>query len=263
MNAAIAWIAGLDRDEDLHLGRWVAAVVFVLTAHAALGALYLLAKPESGITGADVPAVMIEFAPEAAAPETEADLAPGPETFDSQATLQPEVKEHAADEPVIDVPQVAAPDPDIVLPPKKEEVAEKKDVPQPKPPKPVEEQVQQQVESVKQHTSNPKTEKRAEKPVAPKAGTTAARNAIANYASILSAHLQRFKRPAKGRGTVVVSFTIDRSGKVLSRNIVRSSGSSTVDDEAMSMIARAQPMPAFPAAVAQSQETFVQAIRFR
>jgi protein TonB len=263
MNAAIAWIAGLDQDDDLHIGRWVAAVGFVLAAHAGLGALYMLSKPESGITGADVPAVMIEFAPEAAAPETESDLAPGPETFDSQATLQPEVKEQAAEDPVIEVPQVPVPDPDIVLPPKKEEVTEKQDVPQPKPPKPVEEQVQQQVESVKQHTSNPKTEKRAEKPVAPKAGTTAARNAIANYASILSAHLQRFKRPAKGRGTVVVSFTVDRGGKVVSRSVVRSSGSSSIDDEAMSMIARAQPMPAFPAAVVQSQETFVQSIRFR
>jgi hypothetical protein len=36
-----------------------------------------------------------------------------------------------------------------------------------------------------------------------------------------------------------------------------------VDDEALAMIARAQPMPAFPAAVAQSEETFVQSIRFR
>jgi protein TonB len=263
MNAAIAWIAGLDRDDDLHVGRWVAAIAVVLAAHFGLAALYMLSKPETGITGADVPALMIDFAPEAAAPETEADLAPGPETFDSRATLQPEVKEHATEDPVIEVPQVPVPDPDIVLPPKKEEVAEKQDTPQPKPPKPVEEQVQQQVESVKNLTANPRADKRAEKPVAPRAGTTAARNAIVNYASTLSAHLQRFKRPAKGRGTVVVSFTVDRGGKVVARSVVRSSGSSAVDDEALAMIARAQPMPAFPAAVVQSEETFVQSIRFR
>jgi protein TonB len=263
MNAAIAWIAGLDHDEDLHLWRWIVAVAVVLTAHAGLAALYLWSKPETGISGADVPALMVEFAPEAAAPETEADLAPGPETFDSRATLQPEVKEHAAEDPVIEVPQIPVPDPDIVLPPKKEEVAEKKDTPQPKPPKPVEEQMQQQVESVRQHTSNPKADKREEKPVAPKAGTTAARNAIVTYASLLSAHLQRFKRPGTGKGTAVVSFTVNRNGNVTASSIVRSSGSSIVDKEALAMIARAQPMPAFPTAVAQSEETFVQSIRFR
>lgn len=263
MNAAIAWVAGLDQDEELHLGRWVAAVALVLLAHAALAAAYMLFKPEVGITGADVPSLMIEFAPEAAAPETESDLAPGPETFDSQATLQPELKQQAAEEPVIEVPQVPVPEPDIIMPLKKEEVADKQEMPQPKPPEPVEEQVQQQVQSVRQPTSNPKVEKRAEKPVAPRSGTTAARNAMANYASLLSAHLQRFKRPAKARGTAVVSFTVNRDGKVLSRSIVRSSGSSAVDDEAIAMIARAQPMPPFPAALTQSDESFVQTIRFR
>jgi len=263
MNAAIAWVADLDHDDELHLGRWVAAIAFVICAHAVLAALYLYVQPESGITGADVPALMIEFAPEAAAPETESDLAPGPETFDSQATLQPEVKQQAAEEPVIELPPVPTPEPDIVLPPKKEEVVEKQDVPQPKPPEPVENPSPQQVQSVRQPTSNPKVEKRAEKPVAPQAGTTASRNAMANYASTLSAHLQRFKRPAKARGTAVVTFTVSRSGKVVSRNIVRSSGSSAVDDEALALIARAQPMPPFPPIVTQDEEVFVQAIRFR
>jgi protein TonB len=261
---AIAWVADLDHDEDLHIGRWVGAILFVLVAHAALVAAYMYVAPESGITGSDVPAIMIDFAPEAAAPETEADLAPGPETFDSQPTLQPEVTQQAADEPVIELPPVPSPDPDIVIPPKKEVVEERKqEVPQPKPPEPVEQPVQQQVQSVKQPTSNPKADKRAEKPVAPRAGTTAARNAMVNYASTLSAHLQRFKRPAKGRGTVVVNFTVNRSGKVVARSVVRSSGSSVVDAEAMAMIERAQPMPPFPAAVSQSEESFVQAIRFR
>jgi protein TonB len=260
---AIAWIAGVDRDDELHLGRWVAAVAFVVVAHAAIAAAFMYVKPDEGITGADVPALMIDFAPEAAAPETESDLAPGPETFDSQAAMQPEVKEQAADEPVIELPPVPSPEPDLVLPPKKEEVVEKQEVPQPKPPEPVEAPVQQQVQSVKQPTSNPKADKRADKPVAPRAGTTAARNAMASYASTLSAHLQRFKRPAKGRGTAVVSFTVNRSGKVVASRIVRSSGSSAVDDEALSMISRAQPMPPFPAIITQPEESFVQAIRFR
>jgi len=262
---AIAWVGDLDHDEERHIGRWVGAIGFVLASHAALVAAYLYVAPAAGISGADVPAVMIEFAPEAAAPETKADLAPGPETFDSQATLQPEVTQQAAEEPIFELPPVPAPDPDIVIPPKKELVEEKPQevLPQPKPPEPVETPVQQQVQSVKQPTSNPKTEKRAEKPVAPRAGTTAARRAMANYASILSAHLQRFKRPAKGRGTAVVNFRVNRNGRVIARSIARSSGSSTVDAEAIALIERAQPMPPFPAAVTQNEESFIQAIRFR
>lgn len=260
---AIAWVAGLDQDEELHLGRWAVAATVVLGAHAGLIAAYMFLMPAAGITGADVPALMIEFAPEAAAPETESDLAPGPETIDSQPTMQPEVTQQAAEEPVIEVPPAPAPEPDIVIPPKKEVVEKKEEVPQPKPPEPVDQPVQQQAQSVRQPTSSPKVEKRAEKPVSPTAGTTAARNAMANYASILSAHLQRFKRPGTGRGTAVVSFTVNRNGQVLSRSIVRSSGSSIVDAEAMAMIMRAQPMPPFPASVPLSQESFIQAIRFR
>lgn len=261
---AIAWIAGFDHDEELHLGRWITAALVVLAGHAGLVAAYMVLMPSAGITGADVPALMIEFAPEAAAPETESDLAPGPETFDAQPTLQPEVTQQAAEEPVIEVPPTLTPEPDIVIPPKKDVVEQRTDeVPQPKPPEPVEQPAPQQSQSVQQPTSNPKVEKRAQKPVSPRAGTTTARNAMANYASILSAHLQRFKRPAKERGTAVVSFTVSRSGSVTSRSLVRSSGSSVVDAEAMAMIARAQPMPPFPAAIPQSQESFVQAIRFR
>jgi protein TonB len=261
---AVTWVADIDPDDDLHLGRWAFAACLVLAVHAGAIAAYMFVMPAPGITGADVPSLMIDFAPEAAAPETEADLAPGPETIDSQPTLQPEVKEQATEEPVIEIPPVQAPEPDIVIPPKKDVVEEKKEeVPQPKPPEPVEQPVQQQAQSVKQPTSNPKVEKRAEKPVSPEAGTTAARKAMANYASLLSAHLQRFKRPGTGRGTAVVSFTLNRNGQVVGRSIVRSSGSSIVDNEAMAMIARAQPMPPFPAAVQLPQETFIQAIRFR
>jgi len=261
---ALAWAADIDHDEGLHLGRWASAILFVGTTHAALVAAYLYVAPVSGITGADVPPILIEFAPEAASPETQADLAPGPETFDSQATPPPQVAQQAAEEPVVDLPEAPAPDPDIVVPPKREVVEDKKEeVRQPKPAEHVEQSVQQQVQSVSQPTSSPKAEKRAEKPVAPQAGTTAARKAMANYASLLSAHLQRFKRPAKGHGTAVVRFTVNRNGKVVARSIKQSSGSEAVDGEALAMIARAQPMPAFPPALSQNEETFVQAIRFR
>src|SRR5687768_4266423 len=106
---AVAWIADTDPDEDLHLGRWAFAA--------------------------------------AAAPDEETN--PGNNTIDSQPTMQPEVKEQATEEPVIEIPPVQAPEPDIVIPPKKEVVEEKKDaVPQPKPPEPVEKPMEQREQQV-------------------------------------------------------------------------------------------------------------------
>jgi protein TonB len=259
---AVTWVADSDPDEDLHLGRWALAAGTVLVVHAGLVVAYMFMTPPIGITGADVPSLVIDFAPEAAAPDLETIISK--ESVDSQPTMQPEAKEQATEEPVIEIPPVPAPEPDIVIPPKKELVEEKKEaLPQPKPPEPVEKPVAQQQQSVAAPPESTKAEKRSEKPVAPAAGTTAARNAIVNYASTLSAHLQRFKRPGTGKGTAVVSFTVNRNGQVIARSIVRSSGSSIVDNEALAMIMRAQPMPAFPAAVKQSEETFVQSIRFR
>jgi protein TonB len=44
----------------------------------------------------------------------------------------------------------------------------------------------------------------------------------------------------------MVRFRMDRSGKVLSYSLVRSSGFDALDKEALAMIERAQPLPALP-----------------
>lgn len=260
---AVAWIAAVDHDEDLHLGRWLIAGSIVVAVHAGLVAAYMFFAPNADLAGTASPPVLIDFQPDAAAPETQDDLAPGPETAESEPEPVPEVKQEVAEEPIIEVPPTQTPDPEIIIPPKKEEVVEKKEEPAPKPPEPVKKPVEKQVKSVARPTSNPKVERRARAAVAPNPGSAGSTNAVPNYRSLISAHLQRFKRPAAGEGTAVVSFTVDRSGRVVARNLARSSGSSTLDAEALAMIARAQPMPAFPAAIAQQRLSFTQAIRFR
>jgi periplasmic protein TonB len=47
-------------------------------------------------------------------------------------------------------------------------------------------------------------------------------------------------------GTVVVHFSIDRSGRLLGRSLARSSGSSLLDAAALSTVDRAAPFPPFP-----------------
>jgi len=85
---------------------------------------------------------------------------------------------------------------------------------------------------------------------------------------VLVRHLQQFKRypsAAQARdeqGIVLLGFSVDRSGRVLTHRIVRSSGYSDLDAEVMAMIERAQPLPAFPASMTQAQLDLTVPIRF-
>ncbi len=89
---------------------------------------------------------------------------------------------------------------------------------------------------------------------------TEAQHAAASsaYRARLARHLARFKRfPGAARrdqsaGQVVMRFTIDRAGRVLSTHIERSSSVEAFDREARDMIQRAQPYPAPPESGAES-----------
>ncbi|KAI95565.1 energy transducer TonB [Rhodomicrobium udaipurense JA643] len=76
--------------------------------------------------------------------------------------------------------------------------------------------------------------------------------AIATWESRLMTHLGRNKRyPADARsrgetGTAVVTFSLDRSGKVLSASLRKPSGHRDLDAEALDLVRRASPLPAPP-----------------
>jgi protein TonB len=89
-----------------------------------------------------------------------------------------------------------------------------------------------------------------------------------SWQTALVRHLQQYKRypgeaQARGdEGVVQLSFTVDRTGHVLNREIVRSSGHRELDNEVMSMIERAQPLPPFPATMPQAKLELTVPIRF-
>jgi periplasmic protein TonB len=90
--------------------------------------------------------------------------------------------------------------------------------------------------------------------------------AVASWQQAVIARLARFQRyptQAKGAtGVVSLSFSIDRQGHVLNSKIIKSSGSAVLDAEALSLLTRAAPLPPPPAAVPDSDLTFVLPIRF-
>jgi periplasmic protein TonB len=54
-------------------------------------------------------------------------------------------------------------------------------------------------------------------------------------------------------GVVLISVNIGRDGHVLASHVVHSSGHADLDADALAWIARAQPLPAFPASMAQAE----------
>ena len=89
---------------------------------------------------------------------------------------------------------------------------------------------------------------------------------IARWQQAVVARLARFQRyPAQAKGAtgvVNLNFSIDRQGHVLNSEIINSSGSSVLDAEALSLLTRAAPLPPPPAAVPDTDLTFVLPIRF-
>jgi protein TonB len=187
-----------------------------------------------------------------AAPVDSMDLAPGPlmeEAKQSTESAQ-EIK------PVEDMPPVEesplAPEPEVVLPTgKPTEVVEARD-------KPEEEQVATeapiQTEAAPATTAPPRVDAEPNPSPSAAASGSARKSAESDptWQKALMAHLGKFRRyPADARsngttGTATVTFVMDQSGKVLQSKLLKSSGSPSLDEEAVAVLQRASPLPQFP-----------------
>lgn len=204
--------------------RWSASCAIVLTCYAAAATAIFAWEPHYEAPAAPLTVALIDLAP----------LPPEPTPPAPPPPPEPEVIPEAPPEVKVDVP----------LPPVKK----------PPPPK----------------------IKREDPPPAPIAAPVetaavpllvpriAVRNdpspsALAQYAARLSAHVQgnlRYPKAAQTRseqGTAYVVLRLDRSGKVLSSKLDGSSNRRLLDEEAVAVILRADPMPPFPAEIEQSE----------
>ena len=92
------------------------------------------------------------------------------------------------------------------------------------------------------------------------------------YLKRVGARIHKFKqypreaRVAKQEGTVVIQLTLDANGNVQDKKITSSSGIDLLDDEALQIISRAEPLPKFPAALVKkigTQLKFSTSINFK
>lgn len=92
--------------------------------------------------------------------------------------------------------------------------------------------------------------------------------ATADYMAALRAWLERHKRYPRTaqlrrqEGVVLLSFVMDRNGRVLAHRLQQTSGHVALDREVEALIQRAQPLPPLPATMAQARLEVVVPIRF-
>ncbi|MBO1027018.1 energy transducer TonB [Ochrobactrum sp. SD129] len=257
------------RESFSELALWAGASLLVLSLHVG-AAMWLLREPDM-IAAYDTPpaAIMIELAETPEATETEENEI-SPDEVMSDASAAAEKVEEPVDEPVLEQ-EVVQDEPEPVEEEPREEIAQldKVEVPlpvaKPKPPEPKKEIVKK--DEPKKKPVKQREQASAKQAVKAQAQVTqSSRNAArqsasglfassmtpARWQSRLMAHLERRKKYPSGaksrreEGTVYVRFRIDDSGKVLSATLARSSGWPELDNEVLSLVQRASPVPAPP-----------------
>ncbi len=233
---------------------WAAGLLLAVGFHAA-GAAALLARwNDSADLVANAPLIMIDLAPVSVAPTTIPTELP-PDQVESklvEPTPEPETPK-----PQIELPPDPAPQPELTATP-----------PQKPPEKKVEKKKPKQREaSIARAPST--ADIKADRAAAPMPGASARdADAMPNWKSRLVAQIERSKRypseaQARGeQGVAQVSFNVDRGGGVHNARVVRSSGSSILDRDAIAWLERAQPLPPPPAEVPGAQIPLTVPLRY-
>ena len=249
---ALHRLAVLSADRKRQI-RWAACIALGLHAAAAW---WLLQAPSSAPVDLGPPIeIVMEMGPE---PRPPAPLAepepppPGPPVTPSSETLllpEPTPPEQPGPEPAPNPPGPApvqlAPDPILPQPLPQPRPPPR---PRPKPPSPP------RTTAPSAHETKAPIAPPPRSTVEPSPGPVAAplSSAVPDWRTALVTKLQRAKRypeTARSRGLQGVAsatFTMDRAGRVLAASLVSSSGSAVLDDEALAMIRRAEPLPPPP-----------------
>jgi protein TonB len=223
----------LPSTDSAELRRWAYAAAIVCVLHIGAVGAYLYAAPEEDDGMSDTPAVFVDLTPMSASSPSTADLPPGEESPDAlQIPKPPDQAKPEVAEPMQKVETQS----DVQLPVPEDKVDEKKP------------QQEEQAPSVA--TAPPRADQVGPaRPATAPQGSTMSRNALIRWNHLVSARLQQNKRyPAAARGeqgTVTFAFVVTAKGEILSKRIVRSSGHPALDDAALEMLQRAQPLPAF------------------
>ena len=252
-------------DQALRRNVWIFAAIFVCCAHVALAAFAIarMNEPEDDDLGA--PGIEIAFEL-TSAQTTPSELPPGPESEASAAS--PPVVEQKTAEKKVDLPKetpVESENPDRLV------TIEKTDKPEEKEPEPTIKMMKASEEFAAQEaTAAPTIQnvQQAAKSTTMDQGTgQSQQRARVTWQKELMAHLDKFKRYPTERSQkgaeILIAMTLDRTGRILSANIAKSSGDDAFDHAAIVMVERASPVPPPPPLVADEGLDFSLPVIFK
>ncbi|HJQ56622.1 MAG TPA: TonB family protein [Vineibacter sp.] len=267
----------------------------VLAAHlAGAAALFAWRAPQDAAPTA--PAILIELAVSAAVPspdisndapgprqdaavprpseppptDVEASALTSPEPRPSEPSKLPERDPLSLHIPPPDrLPEVALPPPEKRRPPNKRPSLAATPTPLPKP-APREPDSDRRPMAMQTTAPPPASESTSHAGVAaPGAANQPSPDTVSRWQTAILAHLQKHKRyPAASRaadqqGTAYLRFAIDRNGRVLAMQVERPSGYSTLDQETLDLVERAQPLPAPPSDMSGERFEFIVPVKFQ
>ena len=245
---------------------WILAAVGAVALHLGCVALAVAhmdaGEPEEAL-GARAIEIGIELAAPRAAPS---DLPPGPDSEASAASPEIIAQKEVVKE--TNLPQAVpteTEDPDRVVAPTESKKPDKEE------PEIAQSQAAPSTLSVAtEATAMPTSTVVDEAPrsVAPVQGIgESARRVRTSWQKELVAHFDRHKRYPSNRSQqaaeILVSFVLDRTGHIVSTDIVKSSGDRAFDAAALSMLQRSDPVPVPPPLVADEGLTFSLPVVFR
>lgn len=244
---------------------WAAAGLGAVLIHASAFAAFWAERPAEATDDVGAPAfeVGIELASVRAEPT---DLPPGPESEATAASAAAvEVKQTVTETELEKADPTETEDPDrIVTTAKTEKPKEEEPIPVAVPTAASQESVASEA------TAAPTIAAAPEAPVttAPVIGNGESTTRVrAEWQKRLVTHLDRNKRypavTAHQNSEVTLTFTLDRTGRVLAATVLTSSGDRAFDEAALAMMHRADPVPAPPPLIADDGLTFTVPVIFR
>lgn len=282
--------ANVSQNKGMGIKFWGAGLIFSLAVHGGIFAWYFW-KPSSQyiLHPAAVPIEIALLGSIVAAPDAEdrPDVPIGVEQVEAvKKQLAKAVEPVEVPEPVVKSYETPEPAENIVPPevsePVKPKPEPKKEIekivePEPEPQETTELDPQPTVDSENDHsadsTSAPEsvnTEQKADQVTAPSTGMLSEHmvNAQRQWQQQLHTHLARHKqypRQARRRnqqGQSSVQLTMTRDGQVLAVKLVNGSGYSSLDNESVDLIHRAEPLPSLPKEIEAQQLTLIVPINF-
>ncbi|NHN89501.1 TonB family protein [Acetobacter conturbans] len=244
--------------------RWGLSFLAVLTVSGgAIWWIMRLPPPVMAVPEPPSAAIAIDMAPEpVSAPIPPTDVSPGPQQTLSASDPAPE------EPPKISAPPSPAPNPPVPVPkPEKPLKAVKKHKPVPH----LKQRVPDKTPPAEATTAPPSTEAPpAPTQAAPAPGSSSshASHDPVSWQGALLAQLEKFKRyPSEAmadhqKGVPTVTFSMDRKGHVLSVTLASSSGHVLLDQEAIALPRRAQPLPVPPDSVEGDPITLTVPVEF-